>query len=168
MRNPHAGQWRTFSFLKFRVRNERPAVLYLSVSAVPTHRNSDKVLQLELFQQTVGEILPRVRVLRHALVLPVQEDLGSGEGEGHGPHRVVRLLREFRVCDAPISQLRDEFRVGLRNEYGSSIQNLAEASASPGSIIEKERERKREREREREKIIKKRSQNGKLESAGEH
>jgi len=32
--------------------NERPAsaVLYLSVSAVPTHRNSDKVLQLELFQ----------------------------------------------------------------------------------------------------------------------
>jgi len=71
-----------------------------------------------------------VRVLRHALVLSVQEDLGSGKGKGHGPHRVVRLLREFRVCDAPISQLRDEFRVGLQNERGSSIQNRATA-ASP-------------------------------------
>jgi hypothetical protein len=40
------------------------------------------------------------------------------------------LLREFRVCDAPISQLRDEFRVGLQNERGSSIQNRATA-ASP-------------------------------------
>lgn len=92
--------------------------LFILRLCVSTHRNSDKVLQLELLQQTVGEILPRVRVVRHALVLLIQEDLGSGESECHGPHGVVRLLRKFRVCDASINQLRDEFRVRLRNERG--------------------------------------------------
>lgn len=85
-------------------------------STVPTNRNSDKVQQLKLLQQTVGEVLSRVRVPRHALVLSIQEDFGPGEGERHGPHGVVCLPREFRVRDASISQLRDEFRARLQNE----------------------------------------------------
>jgi len=73
----------------------------------------------------VGDVSFRMRVLRHALVLPIQEDLSFGEGKRHSPHGVVCLPREFWVYDASISQLRSEFRASLQNERERRIKQAS-------------------------------------------